>query len=97
MRSAAWLRLPGLGLACVLALAATFVSSTHSGPQMLYALLLGVAFHSLSKNVQMLPGIEFCSRSLLRLGVGLLGARITASQIAGLGNDLVAASEQTIG
>lgn len=51
---------------------------------MLYALLLGVAFHHLSKNALTLPGIEFCSRSLLRLGVGLLGARITASQIAGL-------------
>lgn len=85
MRSAAWLRLPGLGLACVLALAATFVSSTHNGPQMLYALLLGVAFHYLSKNARVLPGIEFCSRNLLRLGVGLLGARITASQIADLG------------
>jgi uncharacterized integral membrane protein (TIGR00698 family) len=85
MMSAAWLRLPGLGLACVLALAATFVSSTHNGPQMLYALLLGVAFHYLSKNARVLPGIEFCSRSLLRLGVGLLGARITASQIADLG------------
>ena len=85
MMAAAWLRLPGLGLACVLALAATFVSTTHGGPQMLYALLLGVAFHYLSKNAQTLPGIEFCSRSLLRLGVGLLGARITASQIAGLG------------
>jgi uncharacterized integral membrane protein (TIGR00698 family) len=85
MMSATWLRLPGLGLACVLALAATFVSSTHNGPQMLYALLLGVAFHSLSKNAKTLPGIEFCSKSLLRLGVGLLGARITASQIAGLG------------
>jgi uncharacterized integral membrane protein (TIGR00698 family) len=44
-----------------------------------------VAFHSLSKNAKTLPGIEFCSKSLLRLGVGLLGARITASQIAGLG------------
>jgi len=85
MRSAAWLRLPGLGLACVLAVAATFVSSTHNGPQMLYALLLCVAFHYLSKNARVLPGIEFCSRSLLRLGVGLLGARITASQIADLG------------
>ena len=83
--SAAWLRLPGLGLACVLALAATFVSSTHNGPQMLYALLLGVAFHYLSRNARVLPGIEFCGRSLLRLGVGLLGARITASQIADLG------------
>ncbi|MGV2480711.1 UNVERIFIED_CONTAM: putative sulfate exporter family transporter, partial [Salmonella enterica subsp. enterica serovar Weltevreden] len=31
------------------------------------------------------PGIEFCARGVLRLGVGLLGARITATQIAGLG------------
>lgn len=83
--AAAWLRLPGFGLACVLALAATFVSTMHGGPQMLYALLLGVAFHYLNKDAQTRPGIEFCSRSLLRLGVGLLGARITASQIAGLG------------
>ena len=81
----AWLRLPGFALACVLALAATFVSSMHGGPQMLYALLMGVAFHYLSKDAQTRPGIEFCSRSVLRLGVGLLGARITASQIAGLG------------
>jgi len=79
------LRLPGFALACVLALAATFVSSMHGGPQMLYALLIGVAFHYLSKDAQTRPGIEFCSRSVLRLGVGLLGARITASQIAGLG------------
>ena len=76
----AWLRLPGFALACVLALAATFVSSMHGGPQMLYALLMGVAFHYLSKDAQTRPGIEFCSRSVLRLG-----ARITASQIAGLG------------
>lgn len=85
MLAPAWLRLPGFALACVLALAATFVSSMHGGPQMLYALLMGVAFHYLSKDAQTRPGIEFCSRSVLRLGVGLLGARITASQIAGLG------------
>ena len=80
-----WLRLPGLGLACALALVATFISNTHGGPQMLYALLLGVAFHFLRMGSKTLPGIEFCSSSLLRLGVGLLGARIAASQIASLG------------
>ena len=85
MLAPAWLRLPGFALACVLALAATFVSSMHGGPQMLYALLMGVAFHYLSKDAKTRPGIEFCSRNVLRLGVGLLGARITANQIAGLG------------
>jgi uncharacterized integral membrane protein (TIGR00698 family) len=77
--------LPGAALACVLAMAATLVSTLHGGPQFLYALFFGVAFHYLSQDATTRPGIEFCSRTVLRLGVGLLGARITASQIAGLG------------
>lgn len=77
--------LPGSGLAAVVALAATFVAQLHGGPQMLYALFFGVALNYLSQEPRTRPGIEFCARQLLRLGVGLLGARITATQIAGLG------------
>jgi uncharacterized integral membrane protein (TIGR00698 family) len=77
--------LPGTLLAGVVAMAATLVSTLHGGPQLLYALFFGVAFHYLSADPKAMPGIEFCSRNVLRLGVGLLGARITASQIAGLG------------
>ena len=77
--------LPGTGLCCVIAMAATLVSTLHGGPQFLYALFFGVAFHYLSQDPKTRPGIEFCSRTVLRVGVGLLGARITASQIAGLG------------
>lgn len=77
--------LPGTLLAGVVAMAATLVSTLHGGPQLLYALFFGVAFHYLSTDPKTRPGIEFCSRNVLRLGVGLLGARITASQIAGLG------------
>lgn len=76
---------PGTALASVVAIAATSVSTLHGGPQLLYALLFGVAFHYLSQEVRTRPGIEFCGRAVLRLGVGLLGARITAAQIAGLG------------
>jgi uncharacterized integral membrane protein (TIGR00698 family) len=79
------LLLPGTALAGMIALAATAVSTLHGGPQLLYALFFGVAFHYLSQEPQTRPGIEFCARGVLRLGVGLLGARITASQIAGLG------------
>ena len=75
----------GSALSAVVALAATFVSTLHGGPQLLYALFFGVAFHYLSHEPQTKPGIEFCSRTVLRLGVGLLGARITAEQIIGLG------------
>lgn len=82
--------LPGSGLAAVIALAATFVAELHGGPQFLYALFFGIAFHYLSQEAATRPGIEFCARGVLRLGVGLLGARITASQIAGLGWTTVA-------
>jgi uncharacterized integral membrane protein (TIGR00698 family) len=85
----AWQRLhtllPGVGLSAMIAIAATSVSTLHGGPQLLYALLFGVAFHYLSHEPRTRPGIEFCGRAVLRLGVGLLGARITAAQIAGLG------------
>ena len=77
--------LPGVGLSAVIAMAATTVSILHGGPQFLYALFFGIAFHYLSQETKTRPGIEFCARGVLRLGVGLLGARITASQIAGLG------------
>lgn len=77
--------IPGAAVSAVVALAATFVATMHGGPQLLYALFFGVAFHFLSQDAKIKPGIEFCARGILRLGVGLLGARITASQIAGLG------------
>ena len=77
--------LPGTGLAALIAFAATAVSTLHGGPQFLYALLFGIAFHYLSDEPRTKPGIEFAARGVLRLGVGLLGARITVAQIASLG------------
>lgn len=79
------LLVPGAALASVVALAATFVSTMHGGTQFLYALFMGVAFHYLSQEPRTRPGIEFCARTVLRMGVGLLGARITLNQIQALG------------
>lgn len=76
---------PGVGLAAALAMAASTVSHLHGGPTLLYALLFGVALHHLSRDPVTKNGIDFCARAVLRLGVGLLGARITAQQIAALG------------
>lgn len=69
----------------LVALAAGFISTSHGGPQLLYALLLGIGFNYLADDPRVSPGLDFCSRHLLRLGVGLLGARITASQVVALG------------
>ncbi|MBT3629282.1 MAG: putative sulfate exporter family transporter, partial [Rhodospirillaceae bacterium] len=45
----------------------------------------GMAFFYLSKNPNASAGIQFGSRTVLRLGVALLGARITLAQIIELG------------
>jgi uncharacterized integral membrane protein (TIGR00698 family) len=86
-RGRAWVaaRWPGLLLCGVIAMAASLVSRLHGGPQLLYALLLGVAFHFLHADARIRPGVELCTGFVLRLGVALLGMRITLDQIAALG------------
>jgi uncharacterized integral membrane protein (TIGR00698 family) len=76
---------PGLLACATVAMASTFISDHHGGPTLLYALLLGMAFFFLSAEERTRPGIEFASRSVLRFGVALLGARITLAEIQGLG------------
>lgn len=76
---------PGVAVAVVIALAATYVSTSYGGPQLLYALFFGLAFHFLSEDPTCRPGIEFCSKTVLRTGVALLGAKITLAQIVSLG------------
>jgi uncharacterized integral membrane protein (TIGR00698 family) len=76
---------PGV-LACgVVAAAATFLSQHYGAPVMLFALLLGMAMNFLAAEGPCVPGIEFTSRTLLRVGVALLGLRITAGQVSALG------------
>lgn len=77
--------LPGALVCGVIALAASFLSEHYGGPKLLYALLIGLSFHFLHANPQAKAGIEFCGRTLLRLGVALLGARITLDQLGKLG------------
>jgi uncharacterized integral membrane protein (TIGR00698 family) len=76
---------PGIALAALLAAVATLVSSQYGGPQFLYALLFGMAFNFLAPHAALREGIQFTARTILRLGVGLLGARIAWGEIASLG------------
>ncbi len=76
---------PGLVITGMVALAASWLAEHYSTPVMLFALLLGIAVNFLSRDERCKPGIEFASRSILRLGVALLGARITFDQIQSLG------------
>jgi len=76
---------PGFVVSLIVAAAATFLSEHYGAPVMLFALLLGMALNFLAADGQCKAGIEFTARSVLRIGVALLGMRITLEQIAGLG------------
>ena len=76
---------PGVLAAGTIALAATWLSQAYNAPVMLFALLLGIAFHFLYDEGVCRPGIEFAARKVLRLGVTLLGLRLAFGQVADLG------------
>jgi uncharacterized integral membrane protein (TIGR00698 family) len=76
---------PGVLACAVVAAAATFLSEHYGAPVMLFALLLGMAMNFLSGEGACKPGIEFTARQVLRIGVALLGLRITLGQVGELG------------
>jgi uncharacterized integral membrane protein (TIGR00698 family) len=76
---------PGLVIAVLVALAATWLSEHYRAPVMLFALLLGIAVNFLSQDARCRPGLDFASKTVLRIGVALLGMRITFGQVQSLG------------
>jgi uncharacterized integral membrane protein (TIGR00698 family) len=76
---------PGALLACVIAIASAFVAENRGGPTLLYALLLGMALNPIASEGRAKAGVDFSARRILRIGVALLGARITFAQVAALG------------
>jgi uncharacterized integral membrane protein (TIGR00698 family) len=76
---------PGVLACAVVAAASTFLAEHYGAPVMLFALLLGMAMNFLSGEGPCAAGIEFTARQVLRVGVALLGLRITVGQIAELG------------
>ncbi|MGO2416060.1 YeiH family protein [Cobetia crustatorum] len=77
--------MPGLLICIIIALATTFIADHYGGPTLLYALLFGMSLHFLSEDGPCRAGIEFASKTVLRIGVALLGVRITLEQVASLG------------
>lgn len=80
----------GFLVAFLIAVAAQFLSEHYTAPAMLMALLLGIAFHFLAVEGPCADGIEFASKTVLRLGVALLGARISIGMLGDLGLALIA-------
>ncbi len=75
----------GFFVAAVVAICAQFLSDHYGAPAMLMALLLGIAFHFLAEEGPCKVGIEFTAKTVLRIGVALLGVRISVELLIGLG------------
>ena len=76
---------PGASMAVLLALAAYALSTNYGAPVMLFALLLGMAVNFLGEDQRCALGIDFCSKTVLRTGVALLGLRVTGGHLMDLG------------
>lgn len=76
---------PGLVIAGLVALAASWLAEHYATPVMLFALLLGIAVNFLSQDERCKPGLEFASRTVLRVGVALLGTRTSLGDLAQVG------------
>ena len=77
--------LPGLAVAVAATLAAGYLSDHYGAPLTLMALLIGLALNFLSADARLAPGLAFASRTLLRLGIVVVGLRVTIGQMVDLG------------
>ena len=80
---------PGVLACSTVAVAAQFVADRYGAPAMLMALLLGMAFHFLAEDGRCVQGIEYSAQGILRIGVGLLGVRISVDLLLELGTDMI--------
>lgn len=76
---------PGFVVVAITAAAATWLSEHYAMPVILAGLLLGLALNFVSAERRVHAGLDFCSTSLLRWGIVLLGTQVTAMQIGNLG------------
>lgn len=72
-------------MSLTIAFASMFIADRYGGPVMLYALGFGIAFNFIAEDKRFEPGITFSAKKILRVGVALLGLRVTLGEIASLG------------
>jgi uncharacterized integral membrane protein (TIGR00698 family) len=76
---------PGVLVSAIVALAASSLAQHYGAPVMLFALLLGMALNFLSEDGRCRAGLDVMAKQVLRVGVALLGLRITFEQVMALG------------
>jgi uncharacterized integral membrane protein (TIGR00698 family) len=80
---------PGIFLSAIVAaigyVAAPYVARVVPIPNMVIALVVGIALNPLAARASVQPGMNFCVKTLLRWAVALLGLRVGLGDIAALG------------
>jgi len=77
--------LPGALVTAIAALAAAWLADHYAAPLVLMGLLIGLAMSFLSQDRRTHAGLDLMSQTALRVGIVLVGARITAGQLVELG------------
>lgn len=77
--------LPGILITAIAALAAAWLADHYGAPLVLMGLLIGLALSFLSQDKRTHAGLDLMSQTALRIGIVLVGARITAQQLVELG------------
>ncbi len=82
--------LPGLLCCTAIALVAAIIAGALGGSALLYALLIGMLLHRFAAHTRLVPGTRFSARTVLQVGVALLGLRISVNEVVALGMTPVA-------
>ena len=76
---------PGLAVCGTASLAAAWLSEHYHFPIILLGLLVGLSLSFLGQDPKMHRGLDFASRTFLRIGIVVLGFQVTFAQIGALG------------
>lgn len=76
---------PGLAICGIASLAAAWLSDNYGAPIILMGLLIGLALNFVAADPRTHRGLDYASRTFLRIGIVILGTQVTFAQIAALG------------
>lgn len=76
---------PGLAICAIASIAAAWLSEHYGMPIILMGLLIGLALNFIATDPRTHRGLDYASRTFLRIGIVLLGTQVTLSQIGAIG------------
>lgn len=76
---------PGLSICAIASIAAAWLSEHYGAPIILMGLLIGLSLNFIASDPRVHEGLDFASKTCLRLGIVVLGTQVTLAQIGALG------------